>query len=249
MPAYHFGFDEFNFVSIFGVAAAGLVAATAMLFVLDVIHLLGIAKPEPIHTIGGVITGDTENSFWLGLGAHYATGITFAFVYYALFKMLPVYSLFSLGAAGFFAGMMHGLIVGFMILISVAEHHRDARMRATGIGVVFSYVFAHAVYGAMMGGGLGQLFIRNASSLDLIGALTTATVIFGFNFIVVAIAAYAFWRERLEDRALVTGMHGVLDREESFYRTGRIFPEKMREMPGGDTDPYGYPTEREPRAA
>lgn len=123
---------------LFWVIAAGLVATTAMLFVLDVIHLSGVAKPEPIHTIGGLITGDTENSFWTGLSLHYATGIVFSIIYFALLKMLPVHSVFSFSATGLMVGLMHGLVVGFLASISVAEHHRDARMRATGMGVVFS---------------------------------------------------------------------------------------------------------------
>jgi len=243
------GFDTLNLVSIFGVIAAGLIATTAMLFVLDVIHLLGIAKPEPIHTIGGLVTGNTKNSFWPGLVIHYATGIGFSFAYYTLFRLLPVQSFFSLLGAGLLVGMAHGLIVGFLVLISVAEHHRDARMRATGMGVVFSYVFAHVVYGVFMGGGLGQLFVRNASSLDLIGALTTVAIIFGFNLFMVALPAYAFWREGLEERATAQGSRGILDERDVTSQTGRVFPEKPRPMQGGDNNPYGNPVQREPKAA
>lgn len=44
---------------------------------------------------------------------------------------------------------------------------------------------------------MGELFVSNTTTLDLVGALTTGMVIFGFNFLIVALAAYAFWRERL----------------------------------------------------
>lgn len=38
---------------------------------------------------------------------------------------------------------------------------------------------------------------------------------------------------------------GVLDNDETTYHAGHVFPQKIRVMPGGDTDAYGNPNERE----
>jgi hypothetical protein len=90
---------------------------------------LGIGKIDVIPAVGALITGKSENAFSIGYIVHFASGIAFAYIYWAillLMKLPAVWWTFGL------AGCIHGIIVMLLVCIAVMEHHPIARYHERG---------------------------------------------------------------------------------------------------------------------
>jgi hypothetical protein len=126
----------------------GIVGTAAMTLFLLFPRWLGIGKMDVIPAIGALITGKAEKAFSIGFIVHFASGIIFAYVYWALLllmKMPIVWWAFGL------AGFLHGIVVMLLVSIAVMEHHPIARYHERGPMTGLAQLLAHILYGFVVG--------------------------------------------------------------------------------------------------
>jgi hypothetical protein len=126
----------------------GIVGTAAMTALLLFPRWLGIGKIDVIPAVGALITGKEEHAFSIGYIVHFASGIIFAYVYWAvllLMKMPIVWWAFGM------AGFIHGIIVMLLVSITIMEHHPIARYHERGPMTGLAQLLAHIVYGVVVG--------------------------------------------------------------------------------------------------
>ncbi len=141
----------------FDIIVAGIVATTAMVLVMEAIHRMGWANADMVRAVGSIFTRSDHGAFGIGLTVHYLMGILFAFAYTFILSIAPIYSFKAVVILSTTMGMVHGMVVGLLITIFVAEHHPLPRFREGGAGVVIAHKIGHDVYGVVLGLTLGLL--------------------------------------------------------------------------------------------
>ena len=134
---------------------AGLVATAGMSIALWAITRSGIARAPMIRAIGSMLTGSYENSFKPGLVIHFIVGTLVAFVYALLISLFSPTSLAAYIAEGAMIGVFHGVAFGFILVVSVAEHHPLEEFRDAGSQVAIAHFVGHVIYGILVGTVLG----------------------------------------------------------------------------------------------
>jgi hypothetical protein len=126
----------------------GIVGTAAMSVLLLFPRWLGVGKIDVIPAVGALITGKAENALPIGYIVHFASGIIFAYIYWGLLvlmKMPIVWWAFAM------AGFIHGIVVMLLVCITVMEHHPIARYHERGPMTGLAQLFAHIVYGVVVG--------------------------------------------------------------------------------------------------
>ena len=109
---------------------------------------LGIGKIDVIPAVGALITGKEEHAFSIGYIVHFTSGIIFAYIYWGillLMKLPIVWWVFGM------AGFIHGIVVMLLVCITIMEHHPIARYHERGPMTGLAQLFAHIVYGVVVG--------------------------------------------------------------------------------------------------
>ena len=193
-----------DFLSI---ALSGLLGTTAMIFIMTFIHRMKWANADMVRAVGSMITGTYENSFYFGLFAHYLIGVGFSFLYALLISVAPVQSPGSTEIIAGLAGLVHGLIVGLLLMVEVAEHHPIERFQKAGLGVAVSHVIGHIAYGLTLGIVLANRWESTSRILramsedrfnagDVIGFAAFAAPVFGAPFIFGLYITYGFIKSK-----------------------------------------------------
>jgi uncharacterized membrane protein YagU involved in acid resistance len=141
-------------------AAAGFVATGLMSFALYLIHWRGFANADMINAVGSLVTRNEANALGPGLAIHFGVGIVFAFLYVAGWSLWGLQSLGQYVLLGLLTGAFHGLVVSFLLVAMVAEHHPLPRFQEAGLGVAVAHWVGHVVYGAVIGIAAGQYLLR-----------------------------------------------------------------------------------------
>ena len=141
-------------------AGAGFIATGLMSMVLYFIHWRGFANADMINAIGSLITKNEEDALGPGLFLYFGAGIAFAFLYIAGWSMWEAHTFMQYFMLGLLTGAFHGLVVSFLLVATVAEHHPLERFRKAGLGVAVAHWIAHVAYGAVIGIAAGQFFLR-----------------------------------------------------------------------------------------
>ena len=109
---------------------------------------LGVGKIDVIPAVGALITGKEEHAFSIGYIVHFTSGIIFAYIYWGillLMKLPIVWWVFGM------AGFIHGIVVMLLVCITIMEHHPIARYHERGPMTGLAQLFAHIVYGLVVG--------------------------------------------------------------------------------------------------
>jgi glucan phosphoethanolaminetransferase (alkaline phosphatase superfamily) len=154
-------------VPILQTVLAGLIGTAVMTASLYAIHWRGFAEADMMRALGSIITRSESNSLPYGMLLHFLSGIVFAFLYVIVWSTLPLTELRHYVLLGLVTGFAHGLVVSFMLVILVAEHHPLPRFQNAGIGVALAHLGAHVVYGLIVGVVAGSFLLR----LDLLPKL------------------------------------------------------------------------------
>jgi hypothetical protein len=141
-------------------AAAGFVATGIMSLALYFIHWRGFANADMINAVGSIVTKNEADAFAPGLLIHFSTGIVFAFIYVGAWSLWIVPSFGSFVLLGLLTGAFHGLVVSFVLVALVAEHHPLPRFQEAGLGVAVAHFLAHVVYGIVIGIAAGNYGLR-----------------------------------------------------------------------------------------
>ncbi len=77
-----------------------------------------------------------------------------------VWSTLPISQFVHYLALGVLFGFAHGLVVSFMLVVLVAEHHPVARFQRAGLDVALAHLAAHIVYGFIVGLVAGAYLVR-----------------------------------------------------------------------------------------
>jgi len=134
---------------------AGLVGTAGMSIVLWAITRSGIANADMIRAIGSMFTRSYDKAFGPGLIVHFIVGIFVAFVYALLISLFSPLSIAAAIGAGALIGVFHGIAFGFILIVTVAEHHPLEQFRDAGLQVAVAHFVGHVVYGILVGAVIG----------------------------------------------------------------------------------------------
>lgn len=139
---------------------AGLIATAFMSGTLYAIQWRGLAEADMIRAIGSIVTRNESNAVPPGIFLHLLSGIVFAFVYVIIWSSLPISTFVHYLGLGVMCGFAHGLVVSFVLVVLVAEHHPLPRFQSAGFGVALAHLVAHVVYGLIVGTVAGSYLVR-----------------------------------------------------------------------------------------
>jgi hypothetical protein len=122
-----------------------------MIVFLELITRTKLANADMVRAIGSIITRDYELALVPGLIIQFAFGIVFSFIYFGILS----YFTSTLNINGIlmsgFMGLFHGIVIGFVGVITVAEHHPLEKFKKAGLTVAVAHVLGHIVYGLTIG--------------------------------------------------------------------------------------------------
>lgn len=133
------------------ILAAGFIATALMSLLLSVITRSKLANADMIRAIGSLYTGSYNNALIPGLIIQFASGVFFAFAYFVVMNFFFTPTLLRGILGGVIIGLAHGLIVGFALVITVAEHHPVEKFRKAGLTVASSHIAGHVIFGLSVG--------------------------------------------------------------------------------------------------
>lgn len=138
-------------IEILQTILAGIIATAAMCVALYIIQWRGLAEADMVRAIGSIVTRNEQNAMPIGLVIQFFSGIVFAFIYISVWSTLPIAEFQHYVLLGLVTGFAHGLVVSFMLVVLVAEHHPLPRFQNAGMGVAVAHLVAHVVYGLLVG--------------------------------------------------------------------------------------------------
>ena len=142
------------------VVITGLIATAVMSTALYAVHWKGFANADMINAVGSLFTRSEGDALSVGLAVHFLSGVIFAVLYIGFWSVLAVGSVQAYVMLGLITGFAHGFVVSFLLVAVVAQHHPIERFRNAGIGVAAAHLFAHVIYGAVMGFFAGYFQLR-----------------------------------------------------------------------------------------
>ena len=95
----------------------------------------GLAKADMVNALGSLFTKSIKNAFKVGLLIHFGSGIFFGFFYTFAITAFDVHGLLSSVGAGILISFIHGGVVGFLLVATVAEHHPIPQFQKAGFSV------------------------------------------------------------------------------------------------------------------
>jgi hypothetical protein len=130
---------------------AGLLATGALTAFVLTFRKLGVLHMNPVEAVGSVVAGERSSAYSAGIVLHCSFGVLFAFIYAALLQLAGPADMTSLAVRAAGIGLLHGFVVGFLLVIFVGEHNPWIDFRQDGMGLAPIYLGAHIVYGLTLG--------------------------------------------------------------------------------------------------
>jgi uncharacterized membrane protein YeaQ/YmgE (transglycosylase-associated protein family) len=130
---------------------AGIFGTSAMSIFLNLISKSGYANADMIRALGSLFTKSMNNAFQVGLALHMISGIIFAFIYTFIMMALNIHGFTACLGAGLIIGFIHGAVVSFLLVATVAENHPLPQFQTAGFSVAVAHWAGHIVYGVVVG--------------------------------------------------------------------------------------------------
>lgn len=130
---------------------AGVFGTAFMTSLMLLIHRGGHANGDMVRALGSLATRSMSSAVSAGVAIHVASGVLFAAPYTMLLSvMVPDH---GAGAAvlGGVIGLMHGIVVSFMIIAVFSDLHPIPQFRGAGFPVAIAHLVGHVGYGFGVG--------------------------------------------------------------------------------------------------
>jgi hypothetical protein len=134
---------------------SGIIATAGMTFLLNSITKAGIVNADMVRAVGSLFTKSLTNAFQIGLVIHFISGIIFALVYTWVIVSFQFHSFLSTIGSGALIGFIHGAVVSFLLVASVAENHPVKEFQEAGFSVAVAHWGGHILYGLIVGAVIG----------------------------------------------------------------------------------------------
>jgi hypothetical protein len=136
---------------------AGLIATTGMTLLLNAVTKSGVANADMVRAVGSLFTKSLDNAARRGIIIHFTVGLVFGFLYTFAIQAFEVEGFLSNVGSGVLIGFIHGAVVSFLLVASVAEHHPLPEFQKAGFSVAVAHWAAHLFYGLLIGIVLGLM--------------------------------------------------------------------------------------------
>ena len=130
---------------------AGIIGTGGMTLFMHSITQTGIANADMVRAIGSIFTRSLDSALLVGTLLHFTAGVIFAMIYTILFGFFGAQGTLPHVGIGILIGFMHGFVLSFFLVISVAEHHPLKEFREAGFSVAVAHLIGHIIYGALVG--------------------------------------------------------------------------------------------------
>lgn len=131
--------------------AAGLFGAACMAGLMKLLSRKGLVNTDMIVAVGSIFTKSLDSAGLVGGLLHAISGVIFAMVYALVMSLFGVHGLLTTIAVSGGMGAVHGFIMCFIMVASVAEHHPIPQFREAGMGVAVAHLLGHVMYGLGVG--------------------------------------------------------------------------------------------------
>lgn len=135
----------------------GIFGTIGMTIFLTVVSKSGYANADMVRALGSLFTKTLNSAFKVGIIIHICSGIIFAFLYTFAVSTLDIHGFLSCAGAGLLIGFIHGAVVSFILVASVAENHPLPQFQKAGFSVAVAHWAAHLVYGLIVGAAIGLI--------------------------------------------------------------------------------------------
>ena len=192
------------------IGLAGVLGTTAMILFMALTHGFRLANADMVRAIGSIVTRSYEDSLVPGLLVHYTAGIIFAFCYALFIGMAPVTNPKVTLVLAVALGLLHGIIIGLLLITEITEFHPVQQFQKAGTEVALAHLLGHVVYGGTVGvvlvftqvqmSGL-WLDLREDSGLPLgevLGFVPLWLMLFGAPLLFVVYTVGGFWWEKVK---------------------------------------------------
>jgi hypothetical protein len=134
----------------------GLLATSAMTSFLWLITGLTRTNVDMIKALGALYTNTLENSLMPGIFMQFTGGILMTYVYGIFMSLLDYNTAYSYAFIGLGIGLVHGIATTLVLKILLAEHHPSEEYRTISKSGASTHVFAHLLYGLVIGAMYGS---------------------------------------------------------------------------------------------
>lgn len=130
---------------------AGIFSTFIMIVFLEIVTRTKLANADMVRAVGSIITRDYDKAFIPGLIIQFGFGIIFGFIYFGILTYFTSNINLNAIIMGGLMGLFHGIVVGFVGVITIAEHHPLEKFKKTGFTVAVAHLFGHIIYGISIG--------------------------------------------------------------------------------------------------
>lgn len=138
-------------MSFIVVLFSGIISTFLMVLFLELVTRTKLANADMVRAIGSIITKNYDNALVPGLVIQFGFGIVFSFIYFGILSYFNSTIGLNGVLGGGLIGLFHGVVVGFVGVVTVAEHHPLTKFKEAGFTVAAAHLFGHIVYGLAIG--------------------------------------------------------------------------------------------------
>jgi hypothetical protein len=136
---------------------AGLVGTAVMTLLMTFIHRRRWANADMVRALGSLVTRRLEGALGVGLAIHATAGMAFAFPYAIALSQLGRHIGLQAALVSAILGLVHGIVVSYLLVAFVAIKHPIEKYREAGMEVAMAHVAGHVGYGFGVGATVAAL--------------------------------------------------------------------------------------------
>ena len=137
------------------IVIVGIVATAYMTAVNLGAERFRVVRGSMLHAIGAFVIPEPVRRPLLTVGLHFLAGIAFTAVYAYVFAFLRPASVPDYVSVGVLIGLVHGFFVSYFMMLGFSALQQGDMVRPFTFSAAGLNVFAHIVFGAAVGLGLG----------------------------------------------------------------------------------------------
>jgi hypothetical protein len=131
--------------------AGGLLGTGVMTLFMLVVDKSGLANADMMRAVGSLLTKRYDNALLPGVLIHFTSGTVIAVVYALLVQAFDPTAFNAALAFSTALSVVHGGVVGLLLVVAVAERHPLEQFRQAGFIVAAVHWLAHVLYGFVVG--------------------------------------------------------------------------------------------------
>ncbi len=138
---------------IFAVVS-GLIGTGVMTLFMTGLTKSGATNARMVYAVGALLTRSGDRAVLVGSIVHLLSGVTFGLIYTLILMGVAAAGSPGLGHmvfTGLLVGLVHGVMVSFFLVASVADQHPLDEFKEAGMAVALAHAAGHVLYGLTIG--------------------------------------------------------------------------------------------------